>query len=203
MRTVAVIVANDPGEGFTGSKYLAPVRGAPMIESVVRRAAGWPVDEVVVVLGGDAEEILANADLDDATVIIDPDWAEGVASSLRVAVDLLLRGPGVDRVIVSLADQPDVDVGTVAALLRASAGAEAVIPKYRYRRGWPIVLSSSLFDLLLGLEGDPDLHDVVESHTAGPAEVWVDRLQPPRVLTPDDLPPARAGSGDARSRGDG
>lgn len=203
MRTVAVIVANDPGEGFTGSKYLEPVRGAPMIESVVRDAAAWPVDEVVVVLGGDAEEILSGADLGDATVILDPDWAEGAASSLRVAIDLLLRGAGVDRVVVGLADQPGVDARMVASLVAASADSAVVIPKYRYRRGWPIVLSSSLFDLLLGLEGDPDLHDILESHTAGPLEVWVDRLEPPRVRQPDDLPPARTGSGDARVRGDG
>jgi CTP:molybdopterin cytidylyltransferase MocA len=203
VRTVAVIVANDPGEGFTASKYLEPLRGVPMIESIVHDAAMWPVDEIVVVLGGDAEEIVAGADLADATIIIDPDWAEGMASSLRVAIDLLLRGPGVDRVVVGLADQPGVEAETVAALLAGSAGAVAVIPKYRYRRGWPIVIASPLFDLLLGLEGDPDIHDIVESHTAGAAEVWVDRLEPARVRTPDDLPPARPGSGDARARGDG
>jgi molybdenum cofactor cytidylyltransferase len=201
MRTVAILVARDPGEGFIGSKYLAQVRGMPMIETVVHDASAWPVDEVVVVLGGDAEEILAGADLGASTVIIDPGWSEGMASSLRVAVDLLLRGPAVDRVVVGLADQPGVDAETVASLVGAPGA--AVIPKYRYRRGWPIVLSASLFDLLLGLEGDPDLHDILESHTGAVAEVWVDRLEPARIVGPDDVPPARTGSGDARARGDG
>lgn len=203
MRTVAVIVGIDPGEGFSGSKFLEPIRGVPMIESVVGEAWTWPVDDVIVVLGGDAEEIVAAADLGESTVIIDPDWTEGLAASLRVAVDLLLRGPPTDRIVVAYADQPGVDAATVGSLVQASARSAAAVPKYRYRRGWPIVLSSSLFDLVLGLEGDPDLHDILESHGSDVAEVWLDRLEPARVLAPDDLPRARTASGDARPRGDG
>lgn len=203
MRTVAVIVATDPGEGFIGSKFVEPIRGVPMIQTVVREASSWPVDDVIVVLGGDAEEILDAADLGESTVIIDPDWAEGLAASLRVAVDLLLRGPATDRVVLGFGDQPGIDVGTVAALIAASEGSAAAVPKYRYRRGWPVVLSSSLFDLLLGLEGNPDLHDILASHGGDVAETWFDRLEPARVLDPDDLPRAGTATGDARGRGDG
>lgn len=203
VRTVALIAATDPGEGFGSSKYLEPIRGVPMIESVVGEAWGWPVDDVVVVLGGDAEEVIAGADLGGSTVIIDPDWNEGLAASLRVGVDLLLRGPAVDRIVIAFGDQPGIDATTVASLVEASARSAATVPKYRYRRGWPIVVSSSLFDLVLGLEGDPDLHDILESHSGNITEVWFDRLQPPRVTVPDDLPRARSASGNARGRADG
>jgi hypothetical protein len=51
MRTFALVIANDPGTGFEGSKYVSADREPSMIERVVAKAALWPVDEVVVVLG--------------------------------------------------------------------------------------------------------------------------------------------------------
>jgi CTP:molybdopterin cytidylyltransferase MocA len=185
-RTVALIVANDPGVGFEGSKYLEPIRGTPLLERVVAEARAWPVDEILVVLGPDADAILEGADLGGSTIVIDPEWKEGIASALRVGVDLLLRGPATDRVVVGLGDQPGIPPDRVAALLaRRSA---AVIPKYRYRRGWPVVLSSQRWDMLLGLEGPANLHDVLESHPGGVEEVWFDTLEPLRVRAPSDIP---------------
>ena len=116
-----------------------------------------------------------------------PEWGEGIAASLRVAIDLILRGPATDRIVVALADQPGVDDATIEALLDRWGGKGAVVPKYRYRRGWPVVLSSDLFDLVLGMEGAADLHDVLQSHAEEVEEVMFDRLEPTRVLTPSDL----------------
>jgi CTP:molybdopterin cytidylyltransferase MocA len=171
--TVALIVANDPGTGFERSKYLEPVRGVPMIERIVAKAADWPVDEVMVVLGPDANEIIATADLGEATIVIDPEWKEGMAASLRVGIDLLLRGGVTDRVVLALGDQPGVGGETVAALLERPS--VAVVPK------------SDLWDQLLGLEGPVDVHDLLESHPSGVEEVWFDRLEPSRLVEPSDF----------------
>ncbi len=187
MRTVALVIANDPGTGFEGSKYVASDGGPSMIERVVSKVASWPVDEVVVVLGPDADEIIAGTDLGAATLVIDPEWAEGIAASLRVAIDLILRGPTADRIVVALADQPGVDDATIEALLDRWAGSGAVVPKYRYRLGWPVVLSLDLFDLVLAMEGDADLHDVLTTHGEEVEEVMFDHLEPMRVFTPFDL----------------
>lgn len=186
-RTVALIVATDPGVGFTGSKYLEAFHGVPMLERVVAEAGEWPVDEVVVVLGPDADEIIEGVDFGEATIVIDPEWKEGISASMRVGIDLLSRGPVTDRIVVALGDQPGVDAGTVDAMLDKKSA--AVVPKYRYRRGWPVVLSSELWDLLLGLEGPADLHDVLESHVGGVEELWLEGLGPPRMLDPSDFPP--------------
>jgi hypothetical protein len=99
MRTVALVIASDPGTGLEGSKYVSSDRDPSMIERAASKAASWPVDEVVVVLGLDADEIIANAGLEDVTLVIDPEWAEGIAASLRVAIDLTLRGPATDRIV--------------------------------------------------------------------------------------------------------
>lgn len=186
-RIVAVVLANDPGSGFTGSKYLSDVGGITLIERSLAGASVWPVDEVVVVLGPDAEDIAATLGSWDATIVIDPEWEEGSAASLRVGLDVVMRGPAADLVVVALADQPGVPASDVSALLEAAEDATAMVPKYRYRRGFPIVLARESWEHLLGLEGDVDLLGLLESHPEGVAEVWFDHLEVPRIRLPEDV----------------
>jgi len=185
-RSVAVVLANDPGTSFVGPKYLAEVGGVPLIDRSVAEAVSWPVDEVIVVLGPDAEEIAESMAPTDATVVIDPEWQEGSAASLRVGLDVVVHGPSADRVVIAFADQVGIRTEDVTVLIEALDDAAAAVPKYRYRRGFPIVLTREIWERLLGLEGDVDLLDVLESHPDGVVEVWFDHLDEPRIERPGD-----------------
>ena len=186
-RTVAVVLANEPGSGFTQSKFLGDMGGATLIDRVLADVSSWPVDDTVVVLGPDAEEILQSMAPTDATVVIDLEWSEGSAASLRVGLDVVMRGPATDFVVIALADQPGIGTADVAALLEAAEGGAASVPKYRYRRGFPVVLGRSIWERLLGSEGDLDLLDLLGSHPDGVREVWFEHLAGPRIRTPDDI----------------
>ena len=186
-RTVAVVLANEPGSGFAGSKYLGDIGGTTLIDRVLADVSRWPVDDTVVVLGPDAEEILESMAPTDATVVIDFEWSEGSAASLRVGLDVVMRGPATEFVVIGLADQPGISAEDVADLIEAAEGAAASVPKYRYRRGFPVVLGRSIWERLLGSEGDLDLLDLLGSHPDGVQEVWFEHLAGPRILTPDDI----------------
>ena len=186
-RTVAVVLANEPGSGFTRSKFLGDIGGATLIDRVLAEVSDWPVDDIVVVLGPDAEEILQSMAPTDATVVIDLEWSEGSAASLRVGLDVVMRGPATDFVVIALADQPGIGTEDVAALIEAAEGGAASVPKYRYRRGFPVVLGRSIWERLLGSEGDLDLLDLLGSHPEGVREVWFEHLAGPRIRTPDDI----------------
>jgi CTP:molybdopterin cytidylyltransferase MocA len=193
MSTVAVVIAAEPGEGFKRSRYLADVRGVPMLEGIVREVARWPVDDVIVVLGSNSEEIAERADLGSATIIIDPDWHEGQSSPIRAALDLVSRDRSVDLVVLVRGDQPGVE-GTVAeALIEAAINddADAVVPKYRYAQGWPVVIGPDLWDRFLSIEGSLDVHDVIATHASTRLDVWVDHLEPRCITDSEDLPGER------------
>ncbi len=192
MSTVAVVLAADPGEGFDDPKYLTDVRGEPMLEAVVREVARWPVDDIVVVLGSRAEEIAERADLGTATIIIDPGWSEGQSSPIRAALDLVTRDRSVDLIVLVRGDQPGVEGAVAEVLLDAASAsrADAVIPKYRYARGWPVIIGPSLWDRFLSTEGSLDVHDVISTHANTIEEVWVDHLEPHAITDRDDLPTA-------------
>ena len=188
--TTAIILAADSNPEFSGPKYLASIVGESMLQMVVDDAVTWPVDEVVVVLGADAAQIAEAVDFRDHTVIIDPEWSEGSASPLRAALDFASRNRSTQLCVIARGDQPGVDAETVGALVDAAnaEGADAVVPKYRYSVGWPVVLDDTLWKHLLGGEGNVDLLAVVASHGVSVGEVWFDYLPPTVYATPADLP---------------
>lgn len=187
-RTVAVVLANEPGTGFTGSKYLSDVGGTSLINRVLADVATWPVDEAVVVLGPDAEDIVSAMAPTDAMVVIDLEWREGSAASVRVGLDVVMRGPATDLVLIARADQPGVTAEDVAELIEAAEGAAAAVPKYRYRRDFPVVLGRGIWERLLGSEGDVDILDLLDTHPDRVEEIWFEHLAASRILEPGDLP---------------
>ena len=193
MSTTAIILAADCGIDFPGPKYLASVLGEPMLQVVVDRVKDWPVDNVVVVLGADAAEIVETIDFRGMTVVIDPEWSEGNASPIRAALDLVSRDRSTDRCVIAWGDQPVADIETVQALLDVAleSGADAVVPKYRYAVGWPVILDYSMWERLLGSEGSVDILAVVASHAVSVEEVWFDNVAPTIYATAGDLPQAR------------
>jgi CTP:molybdopterin cytidylyltransferase MocA len=190
MSTMAIILAAESGAEFSGSKYLVPVHGEPMLQTVISDASSWPVDEVLVVLGADADEIIATIDFRGMTIVIDPSWSEGAASPIRAALDLASRDRSIRRCVVARGDQPGIRSEIVGALVEAAieGDADSVVPKYRYAVGWPVVLDSSLWEQLLGSEGPLDLLDFIASHASVVEEVWFDSLPPVPYTTPQELP---------------
>jgi CTP:molybdopterin cytidylyltransferase MocA len=193
MSTVAVILAADSSSGFESSRYTSIVRGTPVLDRVVSDARTWLVDDIVVVLGADAEEVVATCDLSGTSILIDPEWSEGEAAPVRAVLDLLSRDRAILYAVMARGDQPGVEPSIVASLLEAATDSDAwaVIPKYRYARGWPLVIRRDLWDVFMGLEGSIDLHDVLASHAVTVEEVWIDQLAPITFESSDDLPDGR------------
>ena len=193
MSIVAVILAADRGQGFSTPKYLLPVRRSTLLDVVVADATSWPVDEVMVVLGADAEEVEAGVDLSAVSVLVDPEWAEGAASPIRASLDLLSRDRGVSHVVLARGDQPGIGAGDVDRIVTAARDerVDAVVPKYRYALGWPVAVARSLWDVFLGLEGAVDVHDLIATHASSTHEVWFDHLSPVVITDVDDLPTTR------------
>ncbi len=189
MKVAAMVLATESGSGFSGSKYLAPFRGSTLIEEVLAEVYQWPVDTVIVVLGPHAEEILEQADLGDSLRVIDLEWAEGEAASLRVGIDTLYRLDEFDTLVLIHGDQPGSRGDEVLRLLEKHRESyrSAVVPKYRYAVGHPIVIGEELWPRLISMEGSASVDHLLAAHTDWVEEVWFDRLPGKRALTPDDL----------------
>jgi molybdenum cofactor cytidylyltransferase len=181
MPTAALILAAGGSRRLGRPKQLEPWGDSTLLGRVVSVAREMPVDEIWVVVGAESEKILAETDLGDAGVIENPEWEEGIASSLRVGLDALTRLSRVERVVIMMGAQPDVSPEVVERLLEEHKRAKrpVSIPKYRYTLGNPVVVDRSLWSRVMSLEGDEGAMRLWRAHPEWVNEVWFPE-QPPR-----------------------
>jgi molybdenum cofactor cytidylyltransferase len=189
MSTAAVVLAAGGSRRLGRAKQLEPWGDSNLLGHVVSRTRRFPVDEVWVVLGHAADEILKETDLGDSYVVENLEWEEGIASSLRVALDALTRLSRTDRALLVIGDQPDVLVEIVTELLEthSRAGKPVTIPKYRYSWGNPVVVDRSLWPRLMSLEGDEGAKRLWQAHPEWVNEVWFSETAPRDVDTEADI----------------
>ncbi|MER5750774.1 nucleotidyltransferase family protein [Streptomyces sp. NPDC002088] len=123
-------------------KALLTHRGRPLVEHAVAvlRAAGC--DRVHVVLGAQAAAVRKRSELGDCVLVDNPDWEQGMGTSLRAGLDSL-TGTGVRAALVSLVDQPGIGaeaVGRVLAEFRD--GTSLVSAAYEGVRGHPVLFGA-------------------------------------------------------------
>ena len=189
MSTAAVVLAAGSSRRLGRSKQLEPWGDSNLLGHVISRTSEFPVDEVWVVVGHEADQVMEQTDMGDAYVVENLEWEEGIASSLRVALDALTRLSRCDQALIVIGDQPDVPVATVDALLESHSrsGKPVTIPKYRYNWGNPVVVDRSLWARLMSLEGDEGAKRLWQAHPEWVNEVWFPDSAPRDVDTEADV----------------
>jgi molybdenum cofactor cytidylyltransferase len=184
----ALILAAGASSRMGESKQLLDWGGRPLLGHILEQARAWPVDQLVVVLGSEAETILDRVDLGQAVVVLNPEWREGQASSLRAGLAALEREVRMEAAFIVLGDQPEVDPAVLSALMEAyrRSGRWAVVPKYRYTRGHPVLVDRALWPRLMSLRGDEGARRLLQAHPEWVEEVRFDQLPPRDVDTPLD-----------------
>lgn len=200
MATAALVLAAGSSRRLGRPKQLEPWGSSNLLGQVVERTRAFPVDEVWVVLGYEADRVMEQVDLAGVGVIENSEWEEGIASSLRAGLDALTRLSRCERVVIVLGDQPGVDPAVVEQLLAShqQAGLPVSVPKYRYSWGNPVVVERSLWPRLMSLEGDEGARRLWQAHPEWVNEVWFSELAPRDVDTEGDvaeLRPRHPGSG--------
>lgn len=189
MSIAALVLAAGPSRRLGRPKQLEPWGGMPLLGRVLHNIRAWPVDEIWVVLGASSDEIMEQVDFGDAGIVVNPEWEEGLASSLRAGLDALARSRGADAALIVLGDQPDVDPEVVRQIITRyeETGAMAVVPKYRYTWGNPVLVDKVLWSRLMSIEGDQGARKLLQAHPEWVEEVWVETLPPRDVDTEDDV----------------
>lgn len=190
------------------AKQLLLVDRRPLIVHVVEHALASTVDEIVVVLGHEAAAVrgvlgACRASVDGETMrgartrgtairfVVNPDYASGMASSLRAGLG------GVDSraaaALVLLGDQPDVmaaDIDAVVGAYRA-AGGVAIRALYTGTRpataGHPVLLDSRLWAEVCAVQGDQGAREVLSRHRAEVRSIEIAKVAPGDIDTPQDL----------------
>ncbi|MGA0063843.1 MAG: nucleotidyltransferase family protein [Ilumatobacteraceae bacterium] len=140
----AVLLAAGAGSRFTGRghKLRAEVDGASVFARSLTSVLAGNIGPVVVVVGAEnlADEVARVSDTTPAphaavSVVTNPRWAEGMATSLRAGIDAA-AALGADTVVVGLADQPGVEPDAWRRL--ADSACDLAVATYDGVRGHPV-----------------------------------------------------------------
>ncbi|MFJ3505828.1 nucleotidyltransferase family protein [Streptomyces luteogriseus] len=124
-------------------KALLPHRGRPLVEHAVRVLREGGCATVHVVLGARADDVRARASLPGCVLVDNPDWEQGMGSSLRAGLDSL-TGTGARAALLSLVDQPGIGPEAVARVLAAYEGEESLVcAAYDGVRGHPVLFGAA------------------------------------------------------------
>ncbi|WP_336054459.1 nucleotidyltransferase family protein [Streptomyces sp. CA2R101] len=170
-------------------KALLDHRGRPLVEHAARALRDGGCDPVHIVLGAAAGSVRERADLSAYGVSDNPDWAQGMGSSLRVGL-AALAGSGADAVVVSLVDQPGIGAAAVARVVAAYTGdASLASAAYDGRRGHPVLFGADRWpDIAATATGDRGARAYLQEHADALTLVECsDIAEPYDIDTPEDL----------------
>jgi len=165
-------------------KQLLPFQDGTLLGHVVGVARSCHFDQLIVAIGGAAEEVRANVELAEADVVVNDAYGEGCSSSVAAALAAL--DPRCDLIVLMLGDQPGVSADTVAALLAGRGDAPAAVCRYDDGRGHPLAFARSVFAELAVLHGDKGVWRLLDRYAAELIEVPIRGPIPLDVDTPED-----------------
>jgi molybdenum cofactor cytidylyltransferase len=162
----AVILAAGQSRRMGGpNKLTARFDGEPLVRRVAEQALASQARPVIVVTGHRAEEISAALAGLDVVLAQNPDFADGLATSLKVG---LTRVPeNAAGALVMLADMPGIDAAVIDRLVdafKARHGPAIILPTVEGKRGNPVLWSRDFFPELMSVTGDTGARHILGAH---------------------------------------
>lgn len=146
-------------------KQLLAYHGSPLTQHVIDAAIAAGLDDVIVVLGERAEEMLAQLALPPpARAVLNPDYLQGQSSSLRAGLRAV--GPESRAAVILLGDQPTVGVEAIRAV-RAEyerRGGPVVRATYGGEPGHPVLIDRSVWSYVEAIAGDVGARELLADH---------------------------------------
>jgi molybdenum cofactor cytidylyltransferase len=174
-RIAAVVLAAGRSTRMGGAnKLVAEIGGRPLVRIAAEAALASRADPVIVVTGHQRERIEAALKGLPVRLVHNPDFAQGLGTSVRAAIAAVPAEP--DGVVVCLGDMPQVDAALIDALIAAfdpEKGALAVMPVIDGRRGNPVLWSRRFFPDLMAIEGDVGARHLIDRYGEAVVEVPV------------------------------
>jgi Uncharacterized MobA-related protein len=145
-------------------KLLAEFEGEPLVRRSARVSLDSGAATVIAVTGHRSADIAAALSDLPLTIVDNPDYATGMASSLKVGF-AAVSAREADGVLVMLADMPGLtpaDLRQMIAVFRTAGGKAIVRAVAGGKRGNPVILPRSTFEAVQALEGDIGARPIVE-----------------------------------------
>jgi molybdenum cofactor cytidylyltransferase len=156
------------------NKLIAEIGGKPLVRIAAEQAIASRASPVIVVTGHQREKVEAALDGLPVRLVHNPDYAEGLGTSLKAGIAAVPAEA--DGVIVCLGDMPQVDSALIDKLIAAfdpERGALVVVPSIAGRRGNPVLWSRRFFPDLMQIQGDIGARHLIGNYAEAVVEAPV------------------------------
>ncbi len=172
MKFAAVILAAGFSSRMGDFKPLMELGGKSLLGHCGNLFRGAKVDTIIVVTGHRHLEVEAEVRRLNLSSLYNPDYAQGMFSSIQTAVRCLAKADGFFLLPV---DIPLIRPSTLAALAAAFDGRKVILPQFDNRPGHPPLLPAHLVSDILTYEGQGGLQGLFDRYTTNaqkPVPVW-------------------------------
>ena len=143
-----VILAAGDSTRMGFPKQLAEIKDKPLLELVIEKVNS-NFELSTVVLGYENELIQEKINFYNSNILINENWEEGIVSSIRTALFFYQEQKQIENLIFFLGDQPEVQDEVISKLLNnESYNSKILIPQYRYKLGFPILIPRQFWSKL-------------------------------------------------------
>ena len=158
MNAAVILAAGDSSRmGFP--KQLAEVKEKSLLQLIIDKVNN-KFEYSSVVLGSENEVISEKVDFKNSNILINENWSEGITSSIRTSLFFYQGQKEIDNVIFFLADQPEVESEVIDGLINDDHdGTKILIPQYRYKLGFPILVPRLFWPKLELITQDDDVDE--------------------------------------------
>jgi molybdenum cofactor cytidylyltransferase len=157
------------------NKLLAEIDGKAMVLHAVDAMLGSKVDQVILVTGHEADQVREALGDRRLTIVHNPDYAEGLSTSLRTALDALPDDAG--GFLVGLGDMPrlrSADLDRLIAAFNPLEGRSICVPVVNGKRGNPVLFSTEYVKEMREIEGDVGARHLIGLHAEHVCEIEMD-----------------------------
>jgi molybdenum cofactor cytidylyltransferase len=180
-------------------KQLLPYGDRTLLEHTLDTARACNFNQLVVPIGGAADEVRERVDLTGAEVVVNYAYGSGCSSSIAAALSAV--DPRCEVLVLMLGDQPGVTPATVQTLLDGRGDAPLAVCRYDDGRGHPLAFDRSVFAQLADLHGDKGVWRLLDERAADVVDVPIAGPVPLDVDTPEDYQAVLAAAGFAEVHG--
>ncbi len=180
MRSIgAILLAAGASTRMGTVKQLLPWKESTLLEHAIEQLRGAKIDELVVVLGANAEVIRAKITLPDVDFTVNSEWEKGMSTSIATGLrQMRAETPDIQSVLIALVDQPLLDSNYYNKLINIYIGNsfKIVSSKYSGRMGVPALFDRDYFENLMNLTGQEGARRLLRGEVIPVGEVSAEEL---------------------------
>ena len=188
----AIVLAAGRASRMGSNKLVAELDGEPIVRRTVRAVLGSRARPVIVVTGHEAAAVTGALAGLDVRFVHNPDYADGMSTSLRVGIAAAGEAGESDAALICLGDMPRLRPAHFNAVIdafRAGDPAEIVVPTFDRKRGNPVLWPRCYFAEIAALSGDVGARALIDRHADHVRLVAIDDSA---ILVDVDTPAALA-----------